>query len=1630
MSKKPSLIQKEDGSYYTALEDGMYYPYEDDTGVVTIGFGRTNAAIKGLDILNDYSKGITVKEANDFLTTDIFNKFTDTKRKYNNKYGEGEFSNLGKTEQFMLTDYVYNLGYLFPKFTEAIRTGNTGSALNEYKRYQYQNKGEPNEIKEPIGRNDNYLEYYLQDWVDSKTPKKKMQTKGNVTDDILNLNKEVDAFAKEYAQSENFKIMLKGQGYNESEMQSIIDDIIAFNPDENITFDTDNPSAGTAYNPAWSLSSGRPNPMGGNFMDEGVTNLNYNPNAGPPNHPFFNMWEQIVAHEGGHLGFMENKLNKKTRKALKSLIYPGSGSDTYHTLRDQGVSRKDAKKAVKHSEDPYEIRANLFQLRYQLQKDGIYNSLIPAKLDGELTENGFTIEHLKEIMEFDENGGFLKYKDKYQNEFFNNVHPQDIVWMMNNIASNEEELPEGTMRAQHGGEVYQNRGNVRHKGYSDWKNFVPSLTFPDEIPDDEKNIENMFARSMFIKDMINSSDLSEYEKELHRAHWLKQHGFADQQHTNKIRHGEPLILPWNVKWGSDPSHRENYIFTHRSSAQKEIEAWEDNLSLLQGHPLYGGSLMAEDDYNEDEAEFYQTRGNVEGHTRRCSGGRCEDEYPSTTGYYIFNDNESRTMGLENAPDGTSATFLWNDDEGLDARVLEGRQSFPVAIYADGIYQGVLNPGEKLITNPAMRIDEIPLGYAPGTEVSNYLTSMAPTTRTSLRDKHNTELDEDQMMLYNLFKKEFDIKDDSEDDMDIKGIFASGKYKELEGFSDEEYRKPNHPLFTDKSLYSNLQTMGGKYNRDGQFEPSKTNMQYNSVDMLLTALSETGGSLALAPYFQVPASQPVDHMAKYSENASNINNARNIRQVAEHGGPVYNQMSDRIKSLINENRKLRTEYEGLTKYQSKMAKYQNQGRVMLDASGNEANSTQVANINSYRAVSNPPNVPTYSDYTMFFGDDGTEYNFGNAYQKGNDWYFKNEGGRDYRVKDKERSNQLTQFSNMVTLENNWDVIYDKNDKLKIDLKNPNSWTDQEALSFQKINSLMPIIDYNMGYYGTDDPNKIREKYNFNQNDLLWNYVSKPALSGVMWLGEGVMPTNFNELLMITGGGVLFNKIFKHAANSPRLRKAFGMSSKDAQKVINQNKKNLSNDGVTITNVNGIKNTTGSPRIGKVKGYEKKIMIDGEPGIGNRLPKNWESNYLPWLKNYIKRRTNYYKSDQYVMGEIKNHYPHLFDKRGNILRGQENLVNNYKDIYRNNINMHIKDMDGNININFNANKKGSTLADFGNRSTKTQPNYSINVYNTGNVRGNEMMNSIRHEINHMFSAVGRNAGGTRFMARGVDIMDNYSIGPYNPNLAKNTNKLYFTKNQTSKDLNIKGQGDYKNYFTLEVHPSFRGRYSLNGEYGTIQFGKNNLPQLRVDLPNGQFKLIDLVETKTGQQLLNEVDKRIVGYTQNLEKRMGSKSGWTKKELADYDQWVTDQKEMLKSIYNDGNKINPKRTYITNNKLQGKEDYYTYHMKAHEQQVKAMTARDIIARKYPDLKLGDYTDEHAQYLFNQLYKLNGNKTRYLSVGPHQDLHSLYNILKAGNGDVLELGSREWFKVITSHLNKAYGVAGVGTVGSQLDD
>jgi GH24 family phage-related lysozyme (muramidase) len=168
MKKTPSIIPKPGGGFYKAFENGRYYPYKDVGGKVTIGFGRTNSAVKGLDIENDYKNGITVKEANDFLRQDINSNMKSLSEDFDGKFGEGEFEKLSEIEKLMLVDFEYNLGNAvkkFPKFMDAIRTGNVKKAAAEYKRHSYKNKGKPNEIKRELGRNKVFYNSYLGDWI-------------------------------------------------------------------------------------------------------------------------------------------------------------------------------------------------------------------------------------------------------------------------------------------------------------------------------------------------------------------------------------------------------------------------------------------------------------------------------------------------------------------------------------------------------------------------------------------------------------------------------------------------------------------------------------------------------------------------------------------------------------------------------------------------------------------------------------------------------------------------------------------------------------------------------------------------------------------------------------------------------------------------------------------------------------------------------------------------------------------------------------------------------------------------------------------------------------------------------------------------------------------------------------------------------------------------------------------------------------------------------------------------------------------------------------------------------------------------------------------------------------------------
>ena len=273
----------------------------------------------------------------------------------------------------------------------------------------------------------------------------KFQTLGEheVPTDIINANKEVDVWNKEYVLSDNYRDMLQRAGLNENEIQSRINAVLNFNVDSDITFDENNPAMGSMYNTATTRSDGWNMPMT-TFPGEGNDMINYNPGMmeghtmyGPPNEG--GGWPAVSSHEQGHL-LGPGGLNKKTTKALKNIA-----KENKRYLKDFAGGNKSA---YKHAKDPEEMRANLLQLRYQMEAAGLYKST-----EGNVEERPFTEEDFKKIANFDEDGNFKGYKSEFNNELLQTIPPQDIIWMMNNIAMNQEigdDLSEGTMRAKYG----------------------------------------------------------------------------------------------------------------------------------------------------------------------------------------------------------------------------------------------------------------------------------------------------------------------------------------------------------------------------------------------------------------------------------------------------------------------------------------------------------------------------------------------------------------------------------------------------------------------------------------------------------------------------------------------------------------------------------------------------------------------------------------------------------------------------------------------------------------------------------------------------------------------------------------------------------------------------------------------------------------------------------------------------------------------------------------------------------------------------------------------------------------------------------------------------------------------------
>ena len=71
------------------------------------------------------------------------------------------------------------------------------------------------------------------------------------------------------------------------------------------------------------------------------------------------------------------------------------------------------------------------------------------------------------------------------------------------------------------------------------------------------------------------------------------------------------------------------------------------------------------------------------------------------------------------------------------------------------------------------------------------------------------------------------------DYDLKGFFLSGEWqnKDSRGHGTDKFKKPNHPTFSNESVYHGVDGFEGGVWGDGTYTPSKTNLKFLKKEQL-------------------------------------------------------------------------------------------------------------------------------------------------------------------------------------------------------------------------------------------------------------------------------------------------------------------------------------------------------------------------------------------------------------------------------------------------------------------------------------------------------------------------------------------------------------------------------------------------------------------------------------------------------------------------------------------------------------------------------------------------------------------------------------------------------------------------------
>lgn len=101
----------------------------------------------------------------------------------------------------------------------------------------------------------------------------------------------------------------------------------------------------------------------------------------------------------------------------------------------------------------------------------------------------------------------------------------------------------------------------------------------------------------------------------------------------------------------------------------------------------------------------------------------------------------------------------------------------------------------------------------------------------LSEKYNTKLSKEDETLFQQWAAT-NPRLGNTYDYDARGFWKSGAGAADNGHGSDEFKKPNHPTFSDESMYHGIDgNKGGKWGKNGNkdtFTPSKTNMENMSA----------------------------------------------------------------------------------------------------------------------------------------------------------------------------------------------------------------------------------------------------------------------------------------------------------------------------------------------------------------------------------------------------------------------------------------------------------------------------------------------------------------------------------------------------------------------------------------------------------------------------------------------------------------------------------------------------------------------------------------------------------------------------------------------------------------------------------